>query len=59
MRTQTKNLFKFLCFGLTFLIIFFAISDLFTVKSEEWSNFGSFYSEKHDSLDVVYLGGSV
>jgi hypothetical protein len=59
MRTQTKNFFKLLCFGLAFLIIFFAISDLFTVKSEEWSNFRGFYSEERDSLDVVYLGGSV
>lgn len=59
MRKETKNLFRFLCFALAFLIIFSAIADLFTPKGDEWSNFRGFYSEERDSLDVIYIGASV
>ena len=59
MWTKMKNLVRFLCFVLAFLVMLFAISDLLMAKSVEWSNFRGFYSEKRDSLDVVYLGGSV
>ena len=55
---KRTRLLRIICFALIFLLLFSGISTLLMAKNYQWKNFHGFYSEKHDSLDVLYLGGS-
>ncbi|MCE5187794.1 MAG: hypothetical protein LLF75_01210 [Eubacteriales bacterium] len=57
--SKTHILSRCLVFTLIFLCFFFAISYLVRPLDSEEMNFKSFYAEEKNSLDVIYIGGSV
>lgn len=59
MKSNTRNLFRFICFVLILMLLYSAVSCLFIPKDSEWKNFRGLYAEDRNSLDVIYLGGSV
>lgn len=59
MKTKNRNLFRFICFVLTLMLLYSGVSCLFIPKDNEWKNFRGLYAESRGSLDVIYLGGSV
>ncbi len=56
--SKTTRLLRFVCFALIFLLLFSGISTLLVFKNYQWKDFHGFYSEKRNSLDILYLGGS-
>lgn len=58
MNRRIKNILGFICFVLVFLVLFSAVSTMLILKDYQWKNFRGFYSEKRDSLDLLYIGGS-
>lgn len=59
MKSKKRNLLRFICFVLILMLLYSGVSCLFVPKSIEWTNFRGLYSEDKNSLDMLYLGGSV
>jgi len=59
MKAKTRNLIRFICFVLILMLLYSSVSCLFIPKDDEWKNFRGLYAESRDSLDIIYLGGSV
>jgi len=52
--SKTTRLLRFVCFALIFLLLFSGISTLLVFKNYQWKDFHGFYSEKRNSLDILY-----
>lgn len=57
--SNTRSFVRVLFFLLAFAGVFIYLSYLFRPNSVERSGFEGFYAEPHDTIDMVYIGGSV
>ncbi|MBR1865280.1 MAG: hypothetical protein IJ801_02110 [Lachnospiraceae bacterium] len=58
MKRVITNIIQVIIFILIFMIIFIKINDILRVKVHTNDTIGSFYKERSDSIDVIFVGSS-